>query len=437
MDVHGPSITCNGDWLADRKQGWPDSNPTLRTGLELLNEFSQDVRVHSDQAVDCGPLTQEQANQVLDKGQDRLMMLQDREVTTLNVEGKAVWGYRLPATGFGSFVSPLDEFLCGGMYAVRMSMLRSLGLFGVLLCSYAALAQGALIPEQHFAVQGAPFLLTVSMATDDGNGPTQNSTQQILRDREGRQRYDPIIAGGQVVATYTRIDDVLVGRRIVLHSTEKTAEVAKIPAGQAVVMDPSIASSYAPLQLRPGQTLLGFRTICGLEAWGLRTVGSVTLEDGTAGTREDEIWVSSHYRIRLEWTFRLGKQTRTQVVSSSSAADPDPALFVVPPGYAVHDAPPPGFERVGNGVSAPMVIKQVNPEYSAEARRKKIKGDVLVSLMVDENGVPQQVQVKRGIGQGLDEKAIEARKQYRFRPAMRAGVPVKVQLLIDVNFQIF
>ena len=96
-----------------------------------------------------------------------------------------------------------------------------------------------------------------------------------------------------------------------------------------------------------------------------------------------------------------------------------------------------GVRRIGGGVSAPQLIFQVEPEFSEEARKAKVAGNVLVTLIVDTTGHPQRVHVLRGIGMGLDEKAIEAVKQYRFKPAMEGGKPVPVEVNIDVNFQIF
>jgi TonB family protein len=93
-------------------------------------------------------------------------------------------------------------------------------------------------------------------------------------------------------------------------------------------------------------------------------------------------------------------------------------------------------KRVGGDVTAPVVIKQVEPEFSEEARQKKKGGIVTVILIVDRNGVPQNVHVTRGVGMGLDEKAVEAVKQYRFKPAMENGRPVAVYLNVQVNFQI-
>jgi len=96
-----------------------------------------------------------------------------------------------------------------------------------------------------------------------------------------------------------------------------------------------------------------------------------------------------------------------------------------------------GVKRIGGGVSAPVVIYQVDPEFSEEARKAKFMGVVTVNLIVDQQGRPQNVHVIRGVGMGLDEKAKEAVMQYKFKPAMEGGKPVAVELNIEVNFQIF
>jgi periplasmic protein TonB len=96
-----------------------------------------------------------------------------------------------------------------------------------------------------------------------------------------------------------------------------------------------------------------------------------------------------------------------------------------------------GPKRIGGGVSAPQVLYAPEPEFSEEARKAKFAGNVLVNLWVDTNGLPSHVRVIRGVGMGLDEKAVEAVRQYRFKPAMENGKPVLVELNIEVNFQIF
>jgi protein TonB len=88
-------------------------------------------------------------------------------------------------------------------------------------------------------------------------------------------------------------------------------------------------------------------------------------------------------------------------------------------------------------VSAPVLIYSVDPEFSEEARRAKAAGNVIVNLWVDEKGMPSHVRVIRGVGMGLDEKALAAVKQYRFRPAMENGKPVLVELNVEVTFTVF
>ncbi len=96
-----------------------------------------------------------------------------------------------------------------------------------------------------------------------------------------------------------------------------------------------------------------------------------------------------------------------------------------------------GIRRIGGGVSAPVIIFQPEPEFSEEARKAKVAGNVLVYLQVDPTGKPIHLRVLRGIGLGLDEKALEAVRQYRFKPAMENGHPVTVEMNVEVNFQIF
>ena len=96
-----------------------------------------------------------------------------------------------------------------------------------------------------------------------------------------------------------------------------------------------------------------------------------------------------------------------------------------------------GIMSVGGGVSAPQVIHAVDPEFTDEARRAKVQGVVSIQVIVDIHGNPQSIQVVRPLGMGLDQKAIEAVRQYKFRPAMFQGHPVPVRVVIDVNFHLY
>ena len=95
-----------------------------------------------------------------------------------------------------------------------------------------------------------------------------------------------------------------------------------------------------------------------------------------------------------------------------------------------------GVYRIGGDVSAPSLINKVEPEYSEEARKAKYSGTVLLSIVVDEQGMPRNVHVIRPLGLGLDEKAIEAVMKWRFRPGMKGGHPVATQAQVEVNFRL-
>jgi len=95
-----------------------------------------------------------------------------------------------------------------------------------------------------------------------------------------------------------------------------------------------------------------------------------------------------------------------------------------------------GVFRAGGGVSAPVLLFKVEPEYSEEARKAKYQGTVVVYIEVDPNGHARNPRIMRSLGLGLDEKAIEAIEKWRFRPGYKDGKPVTVMATIEVNFRL-
>ncbi|MGO8757620.1 MAG: energy transducer TonB [Terracidiphilus sp.] len=124
-----------------------------------------------------------------------------------------------------------------------------------------------------------------------------------------------------------------------------------------------------------------------------------------------------------------------------------PAPLTPPPGgttppQANGAAPSPDSSpvpyKVGGRISPPAVLHSVNPEFSDEARRANYQGACLITLTVDAQGNPQNIRVVRALGMGLDEKAIEAIRQYKFKPAMKDGkTPVAVMVTIEVVFRLY
>lgn len=95
-----------------------------------------------------------------------------------------------------------------------------------------------------------------------------------------------------------------------------------------------------------------------------------------------------------------------------------------------------GVFRVGGGVTAPVLVYKKEPEYSEEARKAKYQGTVTLYVEVAPNGKAQNIKVLHSLGLGLDEKAIEAVKQWTFKPGLKDGKPVTVAASIEVNFRL-
>jgi TonB family protein len=96
-----------------------------------------------------------------------------------------------------------------------------------------------------------------------------------------------------------------------------------------------------------------------------------------------------------------------------------------------------GVFNLGRGITAPKAIYDPEPEYSEEARKIKQQGVVIVSLVVDQQGRPRDMHVTRSLGIGLDEKAMDAVKQWKFSPGMKDGIPVAVRVNIEVSFRLY
>ena len=96
-----------------------------------------------------------------------------------------------------------------------------------------------------------------------------------------------------------------------------------------------------------------------------------------------------------------------------------------------------GAYRVGGGVSAPRILFAPDPDYSEEARKAKYQGTVVLWVVVGPDGRPRDLRVQRSLGLGLDEKAMEAVRTWKFEPARKDGQPVAVQINVEVNFRLY
>jgi protein TonB len=95
-----------------------------------------------------------------------------------------------------------------------------------------------------------------------------------------------------------------------------------------------------------------------------------------------------------------------------------------------------GPYRPGSGVEPPEIVREVKPTYTELARSRGVTGEVVLDVVVLRDGSVGQVRVVKSLGSGLDERAVEAVRQWRFAPARRLGQPVDVQVEVAVEFRL-
>ena len=95
-----------------------------------------------------------------------------------------------------------------------------------------------------------------------------------------------------------------------------------------------------------------------------------------------------------------------------------------------------GVYQPGAGIDPPTLVSEVRPIYTDEARRQRIQGDVILEIVVRSDGSVGSIRVRRSLGGGLDQRAIDAVRQWRFKPARRHGTPVDVAVEVAVEFKL-
>jgi len=95
-----------------------------------------------------------------------------------------------------------------------------------------------------------------------------------------------------------------------------------------------------------------------------------------------------------------------------------------------------GPYRPGSGVEPPRLLREVKADYSDEARRANIEGEVELEIVVRSNGTVGDVKIVRGLPGGLNERAVQAVRQWRFAPARMKGAPVDVVVQVGVEFRL-
>jgi TonB family protein len=189
--------------------------------------------------------------------------------------------------------------------------------------------------------------------------------------------------------------------------------------GKSVLVKPVLAAYTSPdpavCQGASGTVAVGFAI--GKDG----TPGEVKTLRGAHGEAAD-----AAVRAVQAWRYRPGTRNRKAV---SALAEVELACGAGPPAA-------PAAHRVGGGVTAPRLVYKVEPEYSEPARKAKFQGTALIYVEVGPDGYATNIRTVRMVGLGLDEKAVEAVRQWRFLPGMKDGAPVTVAATIEVNFRL-
>ena len=124
-----------------------------------------------------------------------------------------------------------------------------------------------------------------------------------------------------------------------------------------------------------------------------------------------------------------------RVIGSFAAGLSIGALIVTALFLRVLPAQEPAYYRVGQeGVGTPVPVHEAKPQYTGDALRSKISGTVVMTCVVQPNGICNDVHVTKSLDPGLDQEAINALLAWRFQPGQRLGKPVPVAVTIEMTF---
>ena len=129
-----------------------------------------------------------------------------------------------------------------------------------------------------------------------------------------------------------------------------------------------------------------------------------------------------------------GKLLRRGILSCSTYTNPSCQFVMLLPNatsaLALRE------QRTNAQIEHPTLITKTEPQYSEAARKARVQGTVLLSIVVDEKGAPRDISVMRSLGSGLDKQAQECVSQWRFNPAKKDGKPLAATAQVEVNFRL-
>ena len=193
---------------------------------------------------------------------------------------------------------------------------------------------------------------------------------------------------------------------------------------RSVVAADRIAYDVAVVDLDSGKTVVSSQ-VSGKPGQAVEVTG------GSGGNQ---------IRVRLAYTPNFFSAT-VNVIDGKTVVDEFRTWWQLEP----HDSPPAvstpvlnaqGALRVGGDVKAPIIIRRVDPQYTDEARQNHISGIVILEVVIDKNGRVKDAMVLKGLPFGLAQAAIDAVRQWTFKPGTLNGEPVDVIFNLTVNFML-
>lgn len=298
-------------------------------------------------------------------------------------------------------------------------------------------------------VPNVPFTARVMIASTrtlaDGTQLQRKTTNVIARDSQGRWHNE----GRQLVAAsdnsephifYIGIYDPQLRTRSVIYPAQKLVRVFHLNASTSAAVPRDRAA--LPNGVLLTKIELGTQVREGLELHGTRETR--TFPAGVYGNDRsfevvDEFWYSSDLKINIIVRHndpRTGVQTVE--VTELTRTEPDSKLFEVPASYRRVEEPSFGNGNLQpQGIMPPRKISGSVPQYTEAARREKVEGVVIMSVLIGEDGSVQNAAVTGSLRPDLDQASLDAVRQWRFQPAMKNGSPIPFRTNIETTFRLY
>ena len=176
---------------------------------------------------------------------------------------------------------------------------------------------------------------------------------------------------------------------------------------------------------------------------GTVELDAVVLPDGSVDLRSLKITRSLDATFGLDeeakkavrqWKFRPALCNRPDGCAQIQRGQPVPVLVSVELTFSLHGHP--FYKASFPGLTNPVAVKTVNPDYDDAARQERIQGTVKLGGIVEPDGTISGIHVIKSLDERLDRQAIKALGQWKFNPGQKDGVAVRVETQIEMTFSL-